>query len=338
MPYTWRRLEADSVETEVLAARGESVSGLMRKLLLAMIVAWAGPTGMALAASTDQTNLWHEDWEKASAQATETGKPIYVYVWEYPRVTSDVWARAKEHNPCYQMSQSTLANEQVGRMLRDYVLCALELHLPPNRQFIHDHVPGLLPDADEEQAGFSTYRLPFHLFLDSSGTQVFDIYGYIPPQWFVQILEAVQTLIKGQDAESGQLEQARAYARLGHICLELELYEEAKKHLEHSIELDPDNKAGAKADAELDLAIISIPDAPAQARRKLESYLEEHPSSARGSEVRYFLAVTQYLAGERGEAMRILEQIARIPEPGSEQERRWIEQAAILLDQLRAEP
>jgi len=235
------------------------------------------------------------------------------------------------------MSQSTLTNRQVNRMLRDYVLCALEVHVSAHRQFIHKHAPGLLPDADEEQAGFSTYRLPFHLFFDSSGKKVFQVYGYIPAQWFVQTLEAVQLLIRGRGAENDKLKQARAYARLGHICLELEIYEEAKKYLERTLELDPDNKTGAKADAELDLTIISIPDAPAKACRALESYLDDHPNSARRTEVRYFLAVAQYLAGNRSGAIRILEQIAGIREPGSEQERRWIEHATVLLQQLQAQ-
>lgn len=311
---------------------------LLRKLLLASILLGAGPSGQALAAATGETNLWYENWEEASAQAQKSGKPVYVYVWEYPRMSRADWARVGKHNPCYQMGQSTLANQQVKSLLRDYVLCYLEVHVPPNRQFIHKHAPGLLPDADKEQAGFSTYRLPFHLFFDSSGKKVFQVYGYIPAQWFVQTLEAVRLLIKGQGAENDKLKQARAYARLGHICMELELHEEAKKHLERTRQLDPDNKTGAKADAELDLTIISIPDAPAKAGRALESYLEDHPHSARRTEVGYFLAVAQYSADNRSGAIRILEQIERIREPASEQERRWIEHAVVLLQQLQAEP
>ncbi len=310
---------------------------LLRKLLLAMVLLSAGSTGPALAAATGQTNLWYENWEEARSQAQKSGKPVYVYVWEYPRMSRDDWARVEKYNPCYQMGQLTLTDQQVKRMLRDYVLCALEIHIPLNRQFTREHAPGLLPDADEKQAGFSAYRLPFHLFFNKSGEKVFQIYGYIPAQWFVRTLEAVQLLIQGQGAEEDELKQARAYARLGHICLELKLYEEAKKHLEHAIKLDPDNKTGAQADAKLDLAIISIPDAPAKANRVLESYLDDHPHSTRRTEVRYFLAVAQYLADNRSGAIRILEQIERIQEPGSEQERRWIEYAAILLRQLQAQ-
>jgi len=313
------------------------VPDFLRRLLTVMILVCAAPTGIALAQTTGRTNLWYENWEEASAQAQKNGKPVYVYVWEYPRMSPEDWARVGEHNACYRMGQSTLTNQQVTRMLRDYVLCGLEVHVPVHRQFIHKHAPGLLPDADEEQAGFSAYRLPFHLFFDSSGKKVFQVYGYIPAQWFMQTLEAVQLLIKGQGAENDKLKQARAYARLGHICVELELYEEAKKHLERTRQLDPDNKTGAKADAELDLTIISIPDAPAKAGRALESYLDNHPHSTRCTEVRYFLAVAQYLADNRSGAIRILEQIERIREPGSEQERRWIEHAVVLLQQLQAQ-
>jgi len=310
---------------------------MLRKLLLAMVLLGVGSMEPVLGATAAQVNLWYENWEKAKAQSQDSGKPVYVYVWEYPRMSREDWERVAKYNPCYQMSQFTLTNQQVRQVLHDFVLCALEVHLPPNRQFIHKHVPGLLPDADEEQAGFTAYRLPFHLFFDRSGQKVFQIYGYIPAQWFVQILEAVQLLIKGQGAEADKLKQARAYARLGHICLELELYEEAKKHLQHACKLDPDNKTGAKADAELDLAIISIPDAPAKAGRFLQGYLDDHPHSTRRTEVRYFLAVAQYLANNRSEAIRILKQIEEIREAGTEQERRWIEFAAILLQQLEAQ-
>ncbi len=309
----------------------------LRKLLLAMVLLGADPSGPALAQTTGETNLGYENWEEASAQAQKSGKPVYVYVWEYPRMSREDWARVREHNACYRMSQSTFANKQVEQMLRDYVLCALEIHMPAHRQFIHKHAPGLLPDADEEQAGFSAYRLPFHLFFDSSGKKVFQVYGYIPAQWFIQALEAVQLLSKGQGAENDKLKQARAYGRLGHICVELELYEEAKKHLERTLQLDPDNKTGAKADAELDLTIISIPDAPAKACRALESYLDDHPHSTRCTEVRYFLAVAHYFADNRSGAIRILEQIERIREPASEQEKRWIEHAVVLLQQLQAQ-
>ncbi len=291
--------------------------------------------GGVLQPAVGEPNLWYESWEKASAQAKQSGKPIYVYVWEYPRMSRNEWARVKQDNPCYKMSQSTLANKQVKQMLRGYILCALEVHAPPNRQFIRKHVPGLLPEADEERVGLSAYRLPFHLFFDSSGKKAFQIYGYIPSQWFVQTLEAVQLLIKEQGTASDKLKQARAYARLGHICLELELYEDAKKHLERALKLDPGNESGAKADAELDLTIISIPDAPAKAARVLENYLDDYPHAVRCTEVRYFLAVAKYLVGDRGGAIQILEQIERIQEPASEQERRWIEYAAVLLHQLR---
>ena len=304
------------------------------------MIAMAACVGASLMAGQPafcEPNLWYENWEMASTKAKDSSKPIYVYVWEYPRMSPDDWARVNKHNACYQMNQSTLLNSQTKRLLRDYVLCALEVHLPPNRQFIHKHAPGLLPDADQEQAGFSAYRLPFHLFFDSSGKKVFQIYGYIPVQWFVQILEAVPLLIKGQDAENGQLEQARAYARLGHICLELELYEQAQKHLERVLELDPSNKTGARADAELDLTIISVPDAPAKACRALESYLSDHPNSTRCTEVRYFLAVAQYLAGDHSRAIQILEQIERIQEPASDEQRRWIDHAVVLLHQLQAQ-
>ncbi len=311
-------------------------SPLRRSVLIAIAVC-LGIGFMAGHPAFCQLDLWYENWEMASTQAKDSGKPIYVYIWEYPRMSPDTWARIKQNNPCYRMSQSTLSDKQIKGMLRDYVICALEVHLPPNRQFIHKHAPGLLPDADQEQIGFSAYRLPFHLFFDKSGKNVFQIYGYIPTQWFVQTLEAVQLLIKGQGAENGQLEQARAYARLGHICLELELYEEAKKHLERVLELDPSNKTGVKADAELDLTIISIPDTPTKASHALESYLNDHPNSTRRTEVRYFWAVAQYLAGDHSGATRILEQIAGIRKPGSEQEKRWIEHAAVLLQQLRVQ-
>ena len=302
--------------------------------LLAML-AGVGCYAMAVSAVVAEPNVWRENWEPAFSSAQQGGKPIYVYIWERHHMAPEDWAKLREYDPSDRMNRLTLVKEQVKDMLRGYALCALAVHDPRNRDFIDKHVPGLLPEAHEDRAVHSSYRLPFHLFFDSSGQKVFQVYGYIPEQWFVQIIEAVNLLVTVPESADAPLIQARACARLGHLCLELKLYEEAKSSLNQALELDAENRAGVRADAELDLTIMTIPDEPAQAYRALESYLNTYPNSQRRIEVNYFVAVAKYVDGDEGRAIQILEEIAKIRQPASQEEERWINNAVVLLDQLR---
>ncbi len=311
---------------------------LIQKLISVLV--GIGCALMAALPASAQVNIWHESWEPALSSAQQSGKPIYVYIWErreHPGMSAEDWAKLREYDPCDKMNRLTLVKQQVKHMLRGYTLCALEVHHRRNRDFIDKYVPGLLPEAHEDRAVHSSYRLPFHLFLGSSGEKVFQVYGYIPEQWFVQIIEAVNLLVTVPESPDAPLIQARAYARLGHLCLELQLYEEARKHLNRALELDPENQAGAKADAELDLTIMALPDQPAQAYRDLESYLTTYPNAKRRVEVRYFMAVAKYVDGDKGRAMKILDEIAKIRDPASPDEERWIDLAAVLLYQLQHE-
>jgi tetratricopeptide (TPR) repeat protein len=284
-----------------------------------------------------EPDIWHESWEPAFRSAQQSGKPVYVYIWERHRMAPKDWAKLRAYDPSDKMNRLTLAKQQVKQMLRGYALCALEVHDPRNRAFVDEHVPGLLPEAHEDRAVHSSYQLPFHLFFDSNGQKVFQVYGYIPEQWFVQIIEAVNLLVTIPESADAPLIQARAYGRLGHLCLELQLYEEAEKGLNRAIELDPENRTGAKADAELDLTIMALPDQPAQACRDLESYLTTYPNAKRRVEVRYFMAVAKYVGDNKRGAMKILAEIAKIRSPASPDEQRWIDLAAVLLYQLQHE-
>lgn len=309
-----------------------------RRWLLESLISILVGIGCALMAAlpaSAQVNIWHERGEPAFRSAEESGKPIYVYIWEYHRMAPKDWARLREHDPSDKMNRLTLIKQRVKHILRGYTLCHLEVHHPRNRDFIDKHVPGLLPEAHEDRAVHSSYRLPVHLFFDSGGEKVFQVCGYIPEQWFVQIIEAVNLLVAVPESADAPLTQARAYARLGHLCLELQLYEEARKHLNRALELDPENQAGAKADAELDLTIMALPDAPAQAYRDLESYLSNYPNSKRCVEVRYFMAVAKYVDGDKRRAMKILDEIAKIRNPASPDEQRWTDLAVVLLYQLQ---
>lgn len=282
-----------------------------------------------------ETNIWHESWEKAATVAEDSGKPIYVYIYQVRGDREGTAHNSKQYNPCEKMNRLTLANQQVKQMLDSYVLCALDVGLSRTWEFIDKHAPELVSEGHGDHAVAASYRLPFHLFFDSSGGKAFQLYGYIPAQWFVQTIEAVNMLIGRESSTEAQLKQARAYARLGHLCLELELYNEGKKNLKKAIKLDPQNKAGARADAELDLAIMSLPDDPDGFYRSMQDYLSKHPDSPRHVEVRYFMAAAKYVAGDMGKAIEILEKIAQIEAPAGSQEARWVENAVVLLDQLR---
>ncbi len=304
---------------------------------LPVILAAVSCCVMIVSALAAEPNVWHESWEAALAAAQESGKPVYVYIWQRRSLPAEDWQETKEHDSCEKMNRLTLINPQVKQMLRNYVLCALDVNHPANHGFIRQYQASLLPDADHDLESATLYLLPVHLFFNAGGRKAFEIHDYIPAAKFVDVLDTVKLLIAAQNAPEEELKQAGAYARLGHICLELQLYGDAKKSLNLAIELDPENRAGARADAELDLTIMALPDQPSQGYRDLASYLNTYPDSKRQVEVKYFMAVAKYVDGDEGQAMHILEDIANIRTPVSPEEERWINYAAVLLYQLRHE-
>ncbi len=280
-----------------------------------------------LAAPRDMN--WQPTVEAALKAASARGKPLYVYVYasHNPR-----FVREGRDPKCVHMERVTLANPQVQAALGNYVLCALDIHNPDNESFLGKH--NIVPAAEEE-GRITTYQLPANLFLNSRGQEVYRISGYVPPQSFTNTLDNVRALIKAQEAVEANSQDAAAYARLGHFYLKLQRYEKARQYLNKAVALDPDNQTGAKAEANVDLAILEIADNPQQAYQQLTAYLNQYPQSPRRLEVCYYMGVALVAAGDQQRAIKVLQRFETSDKSAPEYDSPWTPYALWLLKQLR---
>lgn len=258
--------------------------------------------------------------QAALEAAASSGKPVYVYIY------------AIRDSKCTYMEEKTLSNPPVLAALRSYQVCAVNIHNPDDHSFLQQHK--VLPATDEERR-IKTYRLPTHLFLNSSGQAVYRCDGYLPGEWFTRVLENVTLLIKAQAAVQDNPQDARAYAQLGHIWLVLQNYDKAREYLNKAVSLDPNNEVGAKAEAGLDLAIMAIPDNPQQAYNDLANYEQTYPHSPQRLEARYYMAVALVAADNIPEAIKILESFETDDKSAPEYDSPWTPNALGLLRRLR---
>lgn len=271
----------------------------------------------------------HHDWATAEAASRQSGKPIFVYVFQ--SLTRNVVldrAQAKQrHEACAAMEDRTFKNPDVIKAMGAYEVLALDADLPENAKFCDKYRVGMRfeqpHDADAEPSAFAA--IPAYLFLESDGTEYYRAYGFYAADMFMQLLGQVGKVIGYRQRLAEAPEDARAQADLGRLYLEMERPELAQAPLEAAVKLDPDNKTGARADAELDLIILAIPlgisDDPEKpppvdpmvAVRKLIQYQADHAGSRRALELQYYLAVAYLTAGKEGQCEKILLDFGSIP-------------------------
>lgn len=268
---------------------------------------------------------WHTRWEAAQAAAQTSGKFLLAYVYH------------PSHAACVEMDRSTFQDSRVIAAIKNFEFLALNSTTAAARSFGDKYRVGVRSNVDKGlEMDFAA--VPAYLFLDASGREYFRSFGYYPPPAFLTLLQQVTQVINLTRQLDTQATNPRLLADLGHLYLEMERSELGRPLLEQAVKLDPENRTGALADAELDLTILSIPDDPLAAFSRLMRHHFTYPQSTRRLEIKYYMAVAQ-LAGERVEAAeRILMDFAAIPpsdDPQSDYRNPWTVRADLLLKQLR---
>jgi len=245
----------------------------------------------------------HTSWAAAQAAAQQSGKFIFAYVYR------------NGHDACVAMEENTLHNDAVVQALQGYEMLSLNGDSRQSRDFCDRYRVGTRyneqQEKDEGRTAFAA--APALLFLDGRGTEYHRTYGFYAPDVFLHILGQVAKLIEWQCALAQQPQDARLHANLGRLHMEMGRTEQARPLLKTAIELDPDNTAGARADAELDLIILSLPDDPVMALRHLVAYQYNRPDTGRMLEIHFYMAVAQLAAGKEDQAEKILLDFAAIP-------------------------
>jgi len=245
----------------------------------------------------------HTAWADAQAAARTSGKFIFAYVYQ------------RGHDACVAMENNTFGNEDVIAALQGYEMLSLNGDTAQNRDFCDRYHVGTRyneeQDQDEGKTAFAA--VPALLFLDRSGTEYYRTYGFHAPDVFLHLLGQVAKVIEWRCALGQQPQNARLHADLGRLYLEMNRQATGRPLLEAAVKLDPNNEAGARADAELDLILLSMPDDPMLALRSLVAYQFNHPETTRLLEIHFYMAVAQLAAGKEAQAERILLDFAAIP-------------------------
>ncbi len=273
---------------------------------------------------------WHRGWEQARTAARASGRCVFVYVYQHYRPT------------CVEMETKTFAQAEIIKALRaHFELMAVAANSTQQREFLDRYRLGM-QEIDEGEYEVGVTACPAYVVLDATGREYIRFFGYYPPGQFREIIDYLAEIVRLSDHLADQPDDALACARLGHLHLALDRMQTGKPWLERAVALDADNRLGARQEAELDLAILSIPDEPQAAYGRLVAYRLAHPDSPRALEVLYYMAVAQVAAEHYQDAERILLDFQSIPPllpdnktPNPLYRSKWCEQADVLLKQLR---
>lgn len=278
-------------------ARGR---GLRIGVGLALIVAAAAVAGAAQA-------RWHESLEAGLQAAATTHRPVVVFA--YISQPGGIYDTAHDY-----MLHQTLVDQQVVETLGRFEAVRLDIRRPENdaarrRLGISPVRSGATGVIEGERIGI----YPVTLFLDEGGREICRRHGYLPAPAYVAELTRAANLIDALAAVGRAPDDAVAHRDLGRAYMEMEFtpgdafHRAAIENLERAIALDPDDAAGAKYDARVDLTILRLPDDPQQALTDLRALQAEQPEGDRRFELQYYIGVAQYVLGDMSGAIRTLE-------------------------------
>ncbi len=242
----------------------------------------------SIASAADQI-AWHHSFESALQSAQTSHKPLMVFAYRM------------DAPACEQMDETTLGRADVVAAAGQFECVALDVADKANEDI--ERRLGLGPARSAN--GSDTYSAyPITVFYDSAGKEQFRRHGFLPPAAFAMQLNKAYRLIECLGAVAEQPYDARRHRELGRAYMELDIekgdkyYEAAIAHLRRAIQLDPENTTGANFDARVDLIIFKLPTSPSEAFDKLAAAQREAPDGERRFEIRYYMAVAQWVMGQ----------------------------------------
>ncbi len=286
---------------------------------------------------------WHKSFDDALEAAHDSDKPILVFVHLGPMNRKD----GSGNDPAYeQMVGDTLTDEAVVSAASAFECVELDLrkrssdeardklHVAP----IRDELTGRPADAPADAL---TGVYPITLFLDRNGEESFRMNGYMPAGAYALQLTKAALVIKYQEDVARAPEDAVARRNLGRIYMEMftedtdKFYKAAITNLELAVALDPDNQTGANYDAQVDLAIMHLPDDLEAGFATLFHLLSEDTKRTRRFEIQYYMGVAQYALENAPAAIEILQNFETADRESPYFDNEWTALALALLNHIR---
>ena len=281
---------------------------------------------LSLSAAQAADVKWYTRVEDAQAAAAQSGKPVYLFIF------------APSQKACQLMRTQTLSSPAIAAFLSaNFECCAVDSVLTVNKAII-DRYAWSVSKSEGGQVRFGS--MPAHVFTNAKGDPYFTFWGYTPPEGFIVKLDQAKQIVATKRALDANPNDARALADLGHVLLEVEDYDDGRKHLVRAKELDPQNKAGALEDATLDLAILSIVEDPIRAGQELGRFMKDYPKSDRILEATYWRAVCHYAQNTPAALRQALDALAPFRQIGvndPQYRSRWAIEADKLELNIRAQ-
>lgn len=291
---------------------------------------------MAGAATQAAQARWHESLEAGLRAAATSHKPIVVFAFiSQPGGIYDT--------PHDYMLHQTLIDQQVVETLGRFEAVRLDIRRPENNAA---RVQLRISPVRTEQTGVVEAQqregvYPITLFLDETGKELYRRHGYLPPIAYAAELTRAANLFAAMAAADAAPTDAVARRNLGRAYMEMEFtpddpfYQAAVENLERAIELDPENAAGAKYDARVDLTILHLPDDPEQGLAELRGLQAQQPEGDRRFELQYYIAVGQYVLEDLPGAIKTLERFETADRNSPWFDSPWTPEALGLLNHLR---
>jgi len=278
---------------------------------------------------------WHDGLDAGLRAAATSHKPIAVFA--FISQPGGIYDSAHDY-----MLHQTLVDQQVVETLGRFEAVRLDIRQPANdaaRRRL-----GISPVRTEGTGVIEAERIgvyPVTLFLDERGQELCRRHGYLPPAAYAAELTRAANLFDAMKATSANPTDAVARRNLGRAYMEMEFtpedpfYQAAVENLERAIELDPENAAGAKYDASVDLTILRLPDDPQQALTDLRALQAQEPEGDRRFELQYYIAVAQYVLEDIPGAIKTLERFETDRRDSPWFDSPWTPDGLGLLDHLR---
>lgn len=308
----------------------------------AMAMAWGIPPAAA------QTGDWHGSFEEGLAAAAESRKPIVVlvhiggddteYLGQQEHIALPGEGSARQRLDGRRMIERTLTDRGVIQAAKAFEPVLLDVRLRANddaRERLK--VSPVVSEGADQRVGV----YPITLFLDANGDELFRRHGYLPPEAYEFQLRRAANLFEKLHALVQDPENPMALREVGRAYMEMDFshgdrfYQAAVRNLERAIELDRDNAVGAHFDASVDLAILRLPDNPADALSVLSRLHSQDERGARQLEIEYYTAVAHYVLEDLAAARRLLSSFETGDRRSPYFDSPWTSQALGLLQHIR---